>query len=49
MVSVEGNLKEAREKQAVLVLDKLRAQLVARGARGISGLQRKFKIMDDDG
>ncbi len=30
-------------------LDQLREQLIARGARGIVGLQRKFRIMDDDG
>ena len=29
-------------------LDQLRAQLKARGARGIIGLARKFRIMDDD-
>ncbi len=29
-------------------LDQLREQLIARGARGIVGLQRKFRIMDDD-
>ena len=30
-------------------LDQLREQLRARGARGMVGLQRKFRIMDDDG
>lgn len=30
-------------------LDKLREQLRSRGARGFVGLQRKFRIMDDDG
>jgi len=30
------------------ILAKLKAQLVARGARGIIGLSRKFRIMDDD-
>lgn len=30
-------------------LEKLREQLKARGARGFVGLQRKFRIMDDDG
>lgn len=29
-------------------IDKLRDQLKSRGARGFVGLQRKFKIMDDD-
>lgn len=31
------------------VLDNLRAQLIAKGASGIAGLSRKFRIMDDDG
>ena len=31
------------------VVRKLKEQLASRGARGIIGLQRKFKIMDDDG
>lgn len=30
-------------------MEKLRQQLIARGARGIVGLQRKFRIVDDDG
>eukprot|EP01039_Chlorochromonas_danica_P000069 gene69-75_t len=30
-------------------LERLREQLKARGARGFVGLQRKFRIMDDDG
>jgi Ca2+-binding EF-hand superfamily protein len=30
-------------------LDQLREQLISRGARGIVGLQRKFRIIDDDG
>ena len=30
------------------ILDSLRAQLKARGASGICGLAKKFKIMDDD-
>eukprot|EP01038_Epipyxis_sp_PR26KG_P004385 gene4385-6201_t len=29
-------------------MDQLREQLISRGARGIVGLQRKFRIMDDD-
>jgi len=31
------------------VLDRLKAQLASRGARGIVGLGRKFRIMDDSG
>mmetsp|Transcript_9390 Transcript_9390/g.13004 ORF Transcript_9390/g.13004 Transcript_9390/m.13004 type:complete len:528 (+) Transcript_9390:39-1622(+) len=31
------------------VLDSLRSQLLSHGASGISGLARKFRIMDDDG
>jgi hypothetical protein len=31
------------------VLDSLRRQLAARGARGIIGLSRRFRSMDDDG
>lgn len=31
------------------VLDSLRYQLLSRGAVGIAGLSRKFRIMDDDG
>ena len=31
------------------ILAELKAQLATRGARGIVGMQRKFRIMDDDG
>ena len=31
------------------VLERLRAEFARRGARGIVGLQRKFRIIDDDG
>ena len=31
------------------ILTDLRSQLATRGARGIVGLSRKFRIMDDDG
>jgi EF-hand domain pair len=34
---------------SIPALDQLRTQLAARGARGIVGLQRTFRIMDDDG
>lgn len=31
------------------IMEKLKQQLAMRGARGIIGLSRKFRIMDDDG
>src|SRR5690606_10305012 len=31
------------------IVKKLKEALIARGARGFIGLQRKFRIMDDDG
>jgi len=40
--------KEALESSGDPILDELRKQLLARGAYGIHGLARKFKIMDDD-
>jgi calcyphosin len=39
----------AQSKSVASTLDQLKQQLADRGARGIVGLQRKFKIMDDDG
>ena len=33
----------------LMVVKKLQTELKSRGARGIIGLGRKFKIMDDDG
>ena len=39
----------AAAKSVNSILDNLKKQLSQRGARGIIGLQRKFKIMDDDG
>ena len=30
------------------LFEKFRSKLAARGARGIIGIQRQFKIMDDD-
>lgn len=32
-----------------MLLDSLRKKLISRGARGIMGLGRLFKIFDDDG
>ena len=54
--STVENLKAASEKAkevarvaAMGAIEKLRKQLIARGATGFCGLQRKFRIMDDDG
>jgi len=33
----------------IQIIERLKAQLASRGARGIIGLGRKFRIMDDDG
>lgn len=32
-----------------MLLERLRQELAARGARGFIGIQRKFRIIDDDG
>jgi Ca2+-binding EF-hand superfamily protein len=37
------------QAQNNLLLEKFREKMAQRGARGILGLQRIFKIMDDDG
>ena len=42
-----GNPAEKTRLSQLLV--DLKEQLALRGARGIIGLQRKFRIMDDDG
>ncbi|GMH50882.1 hypothetical protein TrRE_jg5132 [Triparma retinervis] len=39
----------AGKKKVDAILEKLREELKRRGARGIAGLARKFRIMDDDG
>ena len=41
-----GGAAESRDPEALAV--KLKEKLATRGARGIIGLQRQFKIMDDD-
>ena len=43
-----GNLLSEKTSSASEHLEQLREQMKARGARGFVGLQRKFKIMDDD-
>ena len=54
-MEIELAKKEASEKSAKesvaneRKITELQGQLKSRGARGIIGLQRKFKIMDDDG
>jgi Ca2+-binding EF-hand superfamily protein len=44
-----GSLISGGEDGVTSHLSQLREQLKTRGARGFIGLQRKFKIMDDDG
>ncbi len=49
--STSGTLAAAatnRNLNSATILDEIRSQLSSRGARGIIGLSRKFKIMDDD-
>ena len=47
---VHHNLAEVEGSQGVTaILERLKKQLAARGARGIIGLGRKFRIIDDDG
>lgn len=43
-----GNLLTEADPGITKNLEQLREQLISRGARGIVGLQRKFRIMDDD-
>ena len=47
--SLAGVLAQTSDGGVENSLALLREQLIARGARGIVGLQRKFRIMDDDG
>jgi hypothetical protein len=46
--SVDGSV-ESKSSGEPAVLTELREQLVSRGAKGIIGLARKFRIFDDDG
>lgn len=49
-IKVAGGNSSIRDRARVqLLLDDLREQLAQRGAKGIIGLQRKFRIMDDNG
>ena len=40
--------KQSNTDDTEVLMDNLREQLVSRGARGMVGLQRKFRIIDDD-
>ena len=44
----QGDESATLESSGDPILDSLRSQLKARGASGICGLAKKFKIMDDD-
>jgi hypothetical protein len=39
----------ASQKQNELILGRFKQKLVKRGAKGMIGLKRQFKIMDSDG
>ena len=41
--------KQDEQKIIKKIFDKLKSQLISRNSLGLIGLQRKFKIMDDDG
>lgn len=43
-----GSGAGAGDERAQAVLDRLRKQMASRGANGIAGIARAFKIMDDD-
>ena len=54
VVSLNSTAKEfsptnSRDTATDNLLTKLREELVSRGASGIIGIQRKFRIIDDDG
>lgn len=44
-----GNVNNRDRALVNTLLEELRQQLASRGARGIVGIQRKFRIMDDNG
>jgi hypothetical protein len=43
-----ANLAQTRNRDLNSILEELKKNLAARGVRGIVGLARKFRIMDDD-
>lgn len=48
-LAASSNVMRTQTNQLSSLLDTLRQQLKLRGARGIVGIQRKFRIIDDDG
>ncbi len=47
--ALAGNVNARDRARVNALLDDLSIQLAQRGARGIVGMQRKFRIMDDNG
>ena len=45
-IIIEG--PKAMPKYSQILIEKFRAKLASRGSRGLIGLQRTFKIMDDN-
>ena len=43
-----ANVAQTRSRDIGSIVEELKRNLAARGVRGIIGLSRKFKIMDDD-
>ena len=39
----------AQQKQNEITIDRFRRKILKRGAKGLIGLKRQFKIMDSDG
>ena len=48
MAAREGKPQYKEEKTPDQLIDSVRQKLVARGARGINGIKRTFKVMDDN-